>query len=172
MAPTVRAAPFCVKVVLRSTRLPAISCPACGPVAVPFTPMLLMPRVLRVCSSPAWLMPSWFRSCQTLRSAKAVSALVIKPSALLSRSLRASKPLAAKVLLALRVSMPNSSRPESMTPLPLRSRTNSPSLAAAQPVPVLMPSALWSKRTDPLAAINSRPSPSRSNTSGSRRGIT
>ena len=152
--------------VLPLPRLILLACPA--------TFRLAMPKLLSVRSSPAWLMPSWLASCQIRRLAYAASALLMAPSALMSRSARASYPLAAvwpaRGPRVSTVLSPNNSRPESIRPFPLRSSTTMPSSALIQPVAVLMPSPSMSKRMGAAGLIPtaSMPSLSRSSTKGSR----
>ena len=138
--------------------------------------MPMMFWLAKVNSSPVWLMPSWLRSRHRRRLAYWLSLALTMPSALpplaiLSRSANASKPLVAVVPSLLRVASPNSSRPLSMVPLPLRSSTRKASSGFTQPVPVLTPSALWSNRMGLVVETPtvSKPSPSRSKVKGSRR---
>ncbi len=113
-----------------------------------------MPRLSSERSSLAWLTPSALASCHTRRRLQRVSPESMRPLWLVSSCARASKPFFAMPLSGVMpplafsgVASPNSSRPSSIVPLPLRSITTKPSSAATQPVPVLMPSASLSNST-------------------------
>ena len=131
-----------------------VGAPKASVSAVPsFLPATLIPctpNCAKVNSSTASLMPFWLASFHSLTLAKAASAALNCPSLLLSRSARASKPSAARCpALGPRVSRvlsPKSSRPESIVPLPFRSRTTMASPAPTQPVALRRPSPSWSKR--------------------------
>ena len=130
--------------------------------------MAKTPASARVFNSPSSLTPLLLASCHTLRLENSLSLKSIRPSVLLSKSANASKPLNAKKPSDFVVLSPNSSLPLSIKSLPFLSNTNRPSSGPIHPVPIFVPSLLWSKTIPSSEEIVSTPSPSRSRARGSR----
>jgi len=130
---------------------------------VGFTLIEVMPASLSVWSSPASVTPSPSRSRQTRSWLKFVSWALTTPLPLVSKTASSSYPVS--------VAEPNSSEISSIWPLPLRSIASRPSSGATHAVRSVKPSPSRSKRAlEPPRPVSSRPSPSRSMTSGSMAG--
>ena len=122
--------------------------------------MEVIPRSVRLESSPASVTPLPFTSRQTFKSEKFVSVASTMPSRLVSYVASSVKPLV--------VAEPNISVISSISPLALLSTTRNPSLPFTHPVRSAKPSPSISKSGDTLVwPRSSMPSPSRSSTSGS-----
>ncbi len=99
----------------------------------------MMPSWSRLSSSPDCEVPSPLPSRQIFSDDQMASLRSMTPSLFRSNSRSASKPLAASVPFASGVKLLNSSAPESIVPLWLRSRTRNPSPELIQPVCVRLP---------------------------------